>query len=186
MYSSLYKIWKDENYLEDIQRLDDQLIEKIRKYVSFRKELISKTDEKIVKLIIEEELENVNFMLRDLFQIRTNKLFKAIQMEKKININFLTSKERKFYETTLDSFKNCSELFLSSAQGSKLEDFDKFSLQYVAVRILKEMAAIVGADLKTYGPFKVGDVVTLPEKNAKLLIERGAAREIKIWNFQNW
>ena len=33
MYSALYKIWHDENRLDEIQSLDDLFLDKIRKYV---------------------------------------------------------------------------------------------------------------------------------------------------------
>lgn len=36
------------------------------------------------------------------------------------------------------------------------------------------------SDLKTYGPFKKGDIAKLPEENVKVLIERGIAKEFKV------
>lgn len=180
MYSSLYKIWFDENHLEDIQKLDDQILEKIRKYVQARKKLESNSDDKIVKLLISKELENINFMLKDVFELRTTKLFQAIQKEKKVKLNHLTSDERRLYETTQEIFGKCSDLFISSAQGSRTENFSNFFHQYMPVRILKEMNAIVGADLKTYGPFKPEDLTILPRKNAESLIKHEFAIEISI------
>jgi len=47
--------------------------------------------------------------------------------------------------------------------------------QYVKVRFLKEVPAIVGADIKTYGPFKEGDIVELPKENAEVLVKQGLA-----------
>ncbi|NVM02817.1 MAG: hypothetical protein HWN67_10800 [Candidatus Helarchaeota archaeon] len=180
MYSSLYKIWHDENHSEGIQKLDDQILENIRKYVQARKKLEGKSDDKVVNLLIKEELQNISFMLKDLYELRMTKLFKAIQTEKKVKIDYLTSDERKLYETTQESVRKCSDLFVSSAQGSKSENFSNFFNQYIPVRILKEMNAIVGADLKTYGPFKPEDLTILPRKNAESLIKHEYAVEISI------
>ena len=39
---------------------------------------------------------------------------------------------------------------------------------------------IIGEDRKPYGPFRKGDVVNLPERNAELLIKNGAARALEL------
>ncbi len=46
---------------------------------------------------------------------------------------------------------------------------------FVEVRFLKDVPAIVGADMKTYGPFKKGTLAALPKENAEILIKMGAA-----------
>ncbi|NJE00137.1 hypothetical protein E3E26_10185 [Thermococcus sp. LS1] len=43
-----------------------------------------------------------------------------------------------------------------------------------------DLPKILDAELKGYGPFKAGDLVTLPREIAKVLIEREAAEKIKI------
>ncbi|MEM3104434.1 MAG: hypothetical protein QXD69_02895, partial [Candidatus Bathyarchaeia archaeon] len=50
----------------------------------------------------------------------------------------------------------------------------------VLVRFLKESPAIVGVDLKTYGPFKPEDIAYIPEENAEILEKRGLATRVKI------
>jgi phage/plasmid-associated DNA primase len=47
----------------------------------------------------------------------------------------------------------------------------------LTVRILQDVPPLKGQDGKDYGPFKPEDVVTLPAKNARALISRGAAVE---------
>lgn len=46
---------------------------------------------------------------------------------------------------------------------------------FVEVRFLKDMPAIVGVDMKTYGPFKKGTLAALPKENASILIKMGVA-----------
>jgi len=48
-------------------------------------------------------------------------------------------------------------------------------IEYEEVRFLRDVPAIVGEDLKTYGPFKAGDVAKLPRGNADALVRQGAA-----------
>ena len=46
----------------------------------------------------------------------------------------------------------------------------------VALRFLKPVPSIIGSDMKTYGPFLVEDVASVPESNAKILVKQGLAK----------
>jgi len=48
-------------------------------------------------------------------------------------------------------------------------------IEFVKVRFLKDMPAIVGADMKVYGPFAKGDVVELPRVNAEVIVKQEIA-----------
>lgn len=48
------------------------------------------------------------------------------------------------------------------------------------IRMLKDLPSIVGIDGKVYGSFKKEDVITLPEGNAKVLINQGAAEYVDL------
>ncbi|MBI4173823.1 MAG: hypothetical protein HY519_03835 [Candidatus Aenigmarchaeota archaeon] len=52
------------------------------------------------------------------------------------------------------------------------------------VAMLDSVPAFVGLDTKTYGPFAKSDVVTLPAENAKFLVDKGLAEEMKLGNKQ--
>jgi len=68
---------------------------------------------------------------------------------------------------------------LKSGQTSLLANIEeKHIKKLVTLRFLKSFDALVGVDLKRYGPFKPEDVATVPLENAKPLIEQGVAVEI--------
>jgi len=48
------------------------------------------------------------------------------------------------------------------------------------LRFVKEIPAIVGSDMKTYGPFEPEDIATLPLENARILIKQGVAVEVEV------
>jgi hypothetical protein len=48
-------------------------------------------------------------------------------------------------------------------------------IEYVKVRFLKEIPAIVGADMKTYGPFDKGEIAEIPRLNAEALVKQEVA-----------
>ncbi|MFB0514796.1 MAG: hypothetical protein ACETVQ_04380 [Candidatus Bathyarchaeia archaeon] len=47
------------------------------------------------------------------------------------------------------------------------------------LRFIQEIPAIIGADMKTYGPFKPEDIASLPIENARILIKQGVAVEVE-------
>ncbi len=47
------------------------------------------------------------------------------------------------------------------------------------VRFLSDFPAIIGVDLRTYGPFKSEDIATLPAENASALISQGVVRQVR-------
>ena len=50
----------------------------------------------------------------------------------------------------------------------------------VTLRFVKNIPAIIGADMKTYGPFIVEDVASLPVENAKMLVKQGLAVLVEV------
>ena len=50
----------------------------------------------------------------------------------------------------------------------------------VALRFIKNIPTIIGADMKTYGPFIAEDVASLPVENAKMLVKQGLAVSVEV------
>jgi DNA replication initiation complex subunit (GINS family) len=50
----------------------------------------------------------------------------------------------------------------------------------VTVRFSKPIPAIMGSDMKSYGPFVAEDVASLPELNAKILVKQGLAVLVEV------
>ena len=45
----------------------------------------------------------------------------------------------------------------------------------MVLRFVQETPALVGADMKMYGPFHPEDIATLPPENAQILVKQGVA-----------
>ena len=52
--------------------------------------------------------------------------------------------------------------------------------ELMVVRFLKPVPAIMGIDMKAYGPFMAEDVGNLPRANAVNLIKRGIAKAVMV------
>ncbi|MGE5188400.1 MAG: hypothetical protein ACM3JE_05170, partial [Betaproteobacteria bacterium] len=50
----------------------------------------------------------------------------------------------------------------------------------LTLRFTKSIPAIMGADMKSYGPFIAEDVASLPEVNAKMLVKQGLAVMVEV------
>jgi DNA replication factor GINS len=48
------------------------------------------------------------------------------------------------------------------------------------VRFLQPLPAIMGIDMKAYGPFKAEDVASIPQENAENLVKRGIAQRVEV------
>jgi DNA replication initiation complex subunit (GINS family) len=53
-------------------------------------------------------------------------------------------------------------------------------MQLSVVRFLDNVPEIVGVDLRIYGPYKKEDVGSLPNENARALINQGLAKEVEV------
>jgi DNA replication initiation complex subunit (GINS family) len=80
-----------------------------------------------------------------------------------------------------ESYEKFAERLLSGQVLSKVSNASgKKKHKRVAVRFIKNIPAIIGADMKTYGPFTVEDVAAVPVENAKILLKQGLAEKLQI------
>ena len=74
----------------------------------------------------------------------------------------------KFNEETIKVFRHVVEKSIDTADAEEV------------VAMLADLDEFVGVNLRTYGPYKIGDVATVPKPVAVLLVEKGLAERIDI------
>ena len=181
MYSELYKIWKQELESKELTRLPEDFYTRIVDYFKKLREEHRMLDKRTVKaLLLSREMRNVKFMTFKILNARYTKLIAYTVEGKKITSNLLTREEEKFYKnlfTINESFCN----FVNDVLQGHLSSIDlKQKHRRIVLRFFKPVPAIVGADMKTYGPFKAEDVASVPDDNAKILINRDLAGKVEI------
>ncbi|MEM2102327.1 MAG: hypothetical protein QXM22_02295, partial [Candidatus Bathyarchaeia archaeon] len=131
--------------------------------------------------LIKRELRNAHKLVESLVKLRYEKIFNAVASGQQIPNESLAEEEEKLLQKIVpvaelfqEFLKNVLSGRLTGGEGEKREA----PSQRVLVRFLKDMPAIIGADMKTYGPFKAEDVGTVPTENAKVLIKQGIAAKI--------
>ncbi len=179
MYEDLYKAWKMEKENADIQALPRDFYAKLAEYVKKMRKESRMLDKKTTKgRLMERELRNVNMMVEGLIRLRYEKALERTMKEKTVPKGILMEEE-KLQGEILPSAEAYEALLKSVLRGSLTRVERKGQQRQMVVRFLREVPAIIGSDMKPYGPFKVEDVASLPVENARILIRQGAALEVE-------
>ena len=181
MYDELSTVWRFEIENTALGSLPPDFYSRIADYVRRIKEENRMLDKKTVKAgLLEHELERVKHMVRELVWARHKKLISLITENQKIPSDLLAIEEAKLCEVFL-SFTEAYQKFAKKLlQGQVLKVGVEKTHKRVALRFLKTIPTVIGADMKTYGPFMVEDVASVPLENAKILIKRGLAEVVEV------
>jgi DNA replication initiation complex subunit (GINS family) len=82
----------------------------------------------------------------------------------------LTREEKSFFDSVAGSIRQF--------QGQQKEIFEGKKEPMQVVAFLETIPQFVGIDMRNYGPFEKGDIATVPVANARLLVEKGSAKQI--------
>jgi DNA replication factor GINS len=180
LYDELYEAWKKEKENVEIQRLPKNFYAKIAEYVKKIREEHRMLDKKTTKAkLLKCEFENVSSMAKQLFQLRYKKLGEKSLARETVPRDILTEEEEKFHGEILP-LADTYQAFLKDILRGSLSHIEKEEKpKKILLRFVKEIPAIVGSDMKTYGPFEPEDIASLPPENARILIKKGVAVEVE-------
>jgi len=180
-YSLLYDSWKREKENLELQPLDKAFYSKLSQYLKGQREELQMLDEKTLKArLISEENAKIRKLLSDLIHSRYRKIFNKVLEGKTIPPDVLTSEEEVSYSGIASTWKHVEDVLKDVLRGRtpKVKEVKSVGKpKRILVRFLQAIPAIIGPDMKAYGPFKEEDVASLPAENAEVLIKRGVARE---------
>jgi DNA replication initiation complex subunit (GINS family) len=181
VYDDLYAVWQREIEGTALGRLPPDFYARIADYLRRIKEETRMLDRKTVKAsLLERELQNVKRMLQELVWARYRKLVKIFGEGQKAPSDLLTIEEAKVCESVLPFAEAYQKFVKSLLQGQVLKvDIEKVHKR-VVLRFVRDVPAIIGADMKTYGPFMVEDVASLPVENARILVKQGLAEVVEV------
>lgn len=181
MYNELYEAWKRELEGTGLERLSSDFYSKIADYLRRLKEEGRMLDKRTVKArLLKNEMRNVKRMIRELVEARYRKSVKKLAEGEKIPSDLLTIEEERIFTRVLplaEAHQSFSRGLLRG-YGPKVDIEPKRTK--AVLRFLKEVPAIVGVDLETYGPFRVEDVGSLPLENSKILVRQGLAERVEV------
>ncbi|HEX55474.1 MAG: hypothetical protein DRO94_04105 [Candidatus Altiarchaeales archaeon] len=175
-YRDIQNIYRAEKRFPTLQKIPE----------GFHSEL-----SRLMSEIDDEYRENLRKVCDEILTLRIAKILRlaARPGDSSMPIN-LTKEEMKIYEEIRrivfefrENFIKIDELAKkridTTNQESKVDgEIDGKKEKKIKLRILKSMPAIIGSDMKHYGPFSEDDVVELPEETARILLEREVAEMI--------
>jgi DNA replication factor GINS len=181
MYEEIYKLWKNETERAELEELPKDFYLRAAEYLKRLKEEGRMVDKKAVRArLLNIEEQNIKRMLYEIVQARRKKIVKKTMMERKIPSSLLPDEERNVYREILQFSEKFQEFMEQLLESRQLITVGKYASETAVLRFLKDVPAIVGKDMKVYGPFKAEDVASVPVENAKILIRQGLAERINI------
>lgn len=180
MYNELYDTWKRELESTGLTTLPPDFYLKMIDYLKHIKEEGRMLDKRTVKTaLLKDEMRNVKRMLRELILTRYRKATKLTAKGEKIPLEALTSEEEKIYSEISTLSESLRGFIRDILRGYLPKAGIEQKRKRAVLRFLKDIPAIIGADMKTYGPFKSEDVASLPIDNAKILVRQGLAGNVE-------
>ncbi len=199
-YSTLQKAWEKERNEEELQNIPDTLLHEMKDYITTLNR--TPTDEDTLSgQLTRKEKEYANRMLRELTEDRLRKIVTREARGEPIDAQAMTPEEQRLHS-------NLRQLLTGYRQGADLPEIIEVTTQtkpkpskpvqvkrkkptprpvikpddveLIVVRFLQPVPAIMGIDMKAYGPFQPEELGTLPTQNAENLIKRGIAKKVEV------
>jgi len=164
-YDAILKIVNQEKSEKNLVKLPENFFSDVNKYVENKSKMVDKENS--------WELESARRLVQDVLDIRERKILihALYNVRSGMVSDNLTPEEKMFFDKVVEEIKSFREGLKRTVEGEP----EKKDL----IVIENDLAEFVGIDMKTYGPFRKGDVVNLPEENVKLLLDKKLAKKIE-------
>ncbi len=189
-YEELLKAWRAEREAKKLAKLPDGFYREAAELVAHLRASLKMADAKALKTrLVRAELDNVLRMLEDIFWARVEKALKALLANRHLEVEALTPEERELFGPLEASFSELRKFFKGLVRGEVREPSRMTNVErpvpgqrqgLMLIRLLADVPALVGADMKVHGPFRRGDVAFIPAENALGLIRKGLAVEVEL------
>jgi DNA replication factor GINS len=180
MYDELYEAWTKERETTEIQALPKDFYVKLAGYMKRMREESRMLDEKTVRAkLLRRESKNVKKMVEELIQLRSEKALGKTVDGKVVAKELLTYEEEKLLGEVSPSLESYHTLLKDILGGRSPRVEVKEKPKTMILRFTQEIPAIIGVDMKTYGPFEPEDIASLPFENARILVKQGVAVEVE-------
>lgn len=169
-FELIRKIQREEQRTPKLTELPEGFYKNVKSYLERKK---SATNRKVVL-----EAKNVERLVEDIFNRRERKVFNLSIITARTGIppENLTEEENGFFESIVTMLKKRRSDIIDKILKKDVGEKETETL----VIFNEDVPEFMGSDMKTYGPFKKGDISKLPEENMSIMIEKGVAKEFKV------
>lgn len=173
----LTNFYRAEKTSRELVELPDDFYLSVAKLIS-RLSLELKRGDPIRRDLLKEELRSVVHMVQEIHLARVLKAIDRV-VHGSIPSPVLERERYAFSEVRQSLEKLQAELVIPAITGKVAVAAPIERTRVLLIMLADIPEKIVGADMRNYGPFIKGEVVSLPQSNADMMVKHGIAREIK-------
>jgi DNA replication factor GINS len=164
-FETLRKILQEETDNKKLSQLPENFFEEVREYLGNKEELSRERGK--------YEFQTARMRFSSIVEARERKLlgFALSYARSGAFPEHMLPEERELVEKVAALIRDFRE-----RRDSRMS---KKSQAFSVVAFIEELPQFVGIDLSIYGPYRKGDIASIPEENARLLAEKGAAEIIE-------
>ncbi|MFA4907343.1 MAG: hypothetical protein WC602_03670 [archaeon] len=129
------------------------------------------------------EFSNLRKMIEEIFAMREKKLFSLALVSSSTKENgseHLANEEKRMIASLMGLLERHNEtlegLFSENNHNENGSPEEKREEESVSIEIISEVPGFIGTDMKEYGPYSAGRMVSLPKKIAKLFVSKGLGK----------
>lgn len=176
-YDELRRIYRLEKNTSKLVEVDEDFYESLKDFIEEQKNeyLESINDFSSTKA---RDFINLKKVTEEIFAIRERKILNKALVHGRTEDPFdekISLQEKEFFNELMKIIKkhkyHIEEMFKTKEKREK-----PANLNNVTIRILTDVPAFIGTDMKEHGPFKEGEKTKVPTKIAKLMIDRKIAK----------
>jgi DNA replication initiation complex subunit (GINS family) len=169
---SLRRSLEEEEQSENLLQLPGDAYSKAATYTQGLRRVASSSSSDLTNRLVQRQLELIEGLVRRLLRVRIRK---AVSQ----GVSHRLLPEERFVSSSATEFKRISDEFVNAVVNGQ-PSFVANAVQRemgrgVTVRFLKDVAEVIGFDLRRYGPFKSEDLAVIPSANADIFVANGEA-----------
>lgn len=197
-YETLFDLVRREKNRDELQKLDPSFLADAEAYLTEKRAIASGpnesffSDDERQKTLL--QLSNSGKLLRELYERREKKilsmaLIKARTAQALIDTSAMLKPEQELFSklvemlaqqrsAELEPLLNIGGLSSRAPPAAEPQPLKSADQPSVSVEFLADVPKFVGKSLEIYGPFTPGQRAMLPGEIARILIEKGRAKEV--------
>lgn len=166
-YEAISRIVAQERETKTLVKLPEEFFEDAKLYIEGKSKVSGGKEDTW-------ELDNAKRMLQDLLEMRERKILtlSLYFVRSGVSPNNMVSEEVDFFNAVVAA--------LRGFQIKKKLMVDGKPENRWTIAALDDIPEFLDLKLRKYGPYRQGDIATVPEENAKLLVESGKAKRMEI------
>jgi len=174
----LFKVYHQEKTSRELAEIPEDFYQSVGEHISRLNAELSRSDG-VRRELLREEIRGIVFMVQE---IHFTRLVKALARVAQGGIPApLLEREHQAFGEIRQSLERLYSGMIQPAISGEVEVAPPQSITNILCIMLADFRErIVGADMKSYGPFRRGEIASLPAPNADILVKHGLARRITV------